>query len=532
MASGKLSPRQKMINLMYLVFIAMLALNMSKEVLSAFGLLNEKITSANVQASERNQAFMDGLGQKASDEPEQYAVVKEKADQIAAITNDFDSYIQGLKDGAMTTLKEEDKGDYEVQDKPDYFNNLFFRGENYKEEGQRFVDKMNEYRTQMTAILSDPDVAKRVAGAQDMIDDINENFSTEKVAKGEGASKQNWLNYHYEGFPLIASLTKMTSLQNDVKTNQSEILQKMLSGQQAAALSYSNYSTLLEAKKSAYYTGETFDGSILLGRTDASTVPQSAELTLDGRSLVQGKDFTFEGGGVKMNIGAGSPGDHTIEGKLIFGEGGDTIAVPVNRTFSTISKPNAAVIAADKMNVVYRGVDNPMTVSIPGIPDNKVNASAPGLTKVSGSKYIMKPGQGRTVTIKASGTLPDGTPISTPAEFRIKDIPRPVGTIRGETGEGACVRMQRQGLEIASVGAMLEDFDFDLKLNVTGFSFKVSGQPTVVVRGTKLNSQAKGALNRARRGETVQIFDISASISGNSGYKLKKISPICIELTN
>lgn len=74
--------------------------------------------------------------------------------------------------------------------------------------------------------------------------------------------------------------------------------------------------------------------------------------------------------------------------------------------------PNAAVISADKMNVVYRGVANPMTISIPGIPDNKVRASAPGLSRRSGSQYIMNPGTGRSVTITASGTLPDGKPIS------------------------------------------------------------------------------------------------------------------------
>ena len=92
--------------------------------------------------------------------------------------------------------------------------------------------------------------------------------------------------------------------------------------------------------------------------------------------------------------------------------------------------------------------------------------------------------------------------------------------------------MQRQGLEISTVGALLEDFDFDLNLNVTGFSFKVSGQPTVKVSGRGLDGPAKQALRRAKRGETVQIFDINANISGNSGYKLKKISPVCIELTN
>ena len=92
--------------------------------------------------------------------------------------------------------------------------------------------------------------------------------------------------------------------------------------------------------------------------------------------------------------------------------------------------------------------------------------------------------------------------------------------------------MQRQGLEISSVGAMLFDFDFDLNLNVSGFSFKVAGQPTVKVSGSKLNSQAKNALKRAKRGETVQIFDISAKIAGNSSYKLPRITPVFVELTN
>jgi len=528
MAKGELSPRQKMINLMYLVFIAMLALNMSKEVLSAFGLLNEKISSANTQAGERNQAFMDGLATKAADEPEQYAAVNEKANEISAITASFDTYIESLKAGAVKDVK--DPQDYEVMDKPDYFNNLFFTGENLKEEGQEFLKQINDYRTKMVAILSDTTVAKKVAGADDLIASINENFGTGKVTKRDG-TKQDWINYHYEGFPLIASLTKMTSLQNDVKTNKSEILQKMLSGQQAAALSFSNYSTIMDVAKSAYYPGETFDGAIMLGRTDASTVPQEVNLTLDGRALTEDQ-YSIQGGKIVLNVGAGAPGDHKIEGMLVYGEGGEKVEVPVSTGFATISKPNAAVIAADKMNVVYRGVDNPMTVSIPGIPDNKVSANGSGLTKSSGSKYIMRPQSGRTVNITASGTLPDGQRVSTTSEFRIKDIPRPVGTIRGETGDGGCVRMQRQGLEISSVGALLEDFDFDLNLNVTGFSFKVSGQPTVRVNGRKLNSQAKGALNRARRGETVQIFDINAQISGNSGYKLKKISPICIELTN
>tara|TARA_B100001146_G_scaffold213216_1_gene213383 strand:- start:26855 stop:28429 length:1575 start_codon:yes stop_codon:yes gene_type:complete len=524
MAKGTLSPRQKMINLMYLVFIAMLALNMSKEVLSAFGLLNEKISSANTQAGQRNQAFMDGLATKASDEPEQYAAVEAKAQEIATISAELDTYLESLKAGAVANV--EDPQDYEVMDKPDYFNNLFFRGDNLKPEGQEFIDKMNAYKSGMMEILSDTAVAKKVAGVGEIRASIEENFDTGQEENRDG-TKQDWLNYHYEGFPLIASLTKMTSIQNDVKTNKSEILQKMLSGQQAAALSFSNYSTIMDVEKSAYYSGETFNGAIMLGRTDASTVPQEVNLTLDGRPLSEDQ-YSVQGGRVVLNVGAGSPGDHKIEGMLVYGEGGEKVEVPVKTGFATISKPNAAVISADKMNVVYRGVDNPMTISIPGIPDNKVSASASGLSKVSGSKYVMRPGTGRTVNISARGTLPDGQAINTTSEFRIKDIPAPVGSVRGETG---IVRMQREGLEISSIGALLEDFDFDLNLRVTGFSFKVSGQPTVRVNGTSLNAQAKAALRRAGRGEAVQIFDINTNIAG-SGVKLKKTAPVVIELTN
>ena len=92
--------------------------------------------------------------------------------------------------------------------------------------------------------------------------------------------------------------------------------------------------------------------------------------------------------------------------------------------------------------------------------------------------------------------------------------------------------MPRRNLEIATVGALLEDFDFDLNLAISGFKFKVPGQPTVSVKGAKLDSRAKSALKRARRGETLQIFDIEAYITNNKSYKLKKVSPVLIELTN
>ncbi|MBL7472965.1 type IX secretion system motor protein PorM/GldM [Robertkochia sediminum] len=536
MAGGKLSPRQKMINLMYLVFIAMLALNMSKEVLSAFGLLNEKLEVSNEKATLSNQMAYNGLKQKAADQPEKYKAMLEEYNGVNAMSGEFYNYVEEIKTKITAKVKEEDleSGNYEVMDKADDLDQLFFQGDNYSEEGQKFIDFLKNYKMQAIATVNS--INDSLVGADQkaaLVETISERFNTGdaegKVTRKRDGKKADWLNYHYEGFPLIASLTKLTNVQSDIKTTEEDILSAMVQGQLASDVSYSNYSTLLEQPKSAYYAGEKFDGAIVLGRVDESTVPDRAELTLDGRKLEEGKDYEFANGQVKMMVSAGRPGDHKLEGMLIFKEDGKEIEVPVDKTFSVISKPNAAVISADKMNVVYRGVTNPLTISIPGIPDNKVTASATGLSRVSGSNFAMKPGKGRSVKITASGTLPDGQRVSSTSEFRIKDIPRPSGTVRGEFGE---IKMPRNNLEISTIGAMLEDFDFDLNIAVSGFKFKVPGQPTVQVKGNKLDARAKAALKRAGRGEAVQIFDIEAYITNNRAYKLKKVSPVVVELTN
>jgi len=114
MAGGKQSARQKMINLMYLIFIAMLALNMSKEVLSAFGLMNEKLTASNISADARNTAFMEGLDEKVSEQPDKYKPLQAKAKKVEVLATDLNGYISKLK--SDMTAKLEDPKQYEVMD--------------------------------------------------------------------------------------------------------------------------------------------------------------------------------------------------------------------------------------------------------------------------------------------------------------------------------------------------------------------------------------------------------------------------------
>ncbi len=521
MAGAKLSARQRMINLMYLIFIAMLALNMSKEVLSAFGLMNERLTESNTTATERNTAFMDGLTAKALEQPAKYKPLKDDADRISSLAKEFNSYLEDIKDQMKNTVDNHE--DYEIMDRADFLDEYFFIGDKLKPEGQQFLDEISKFRDGVISVLGNDTQYTEISNA------VKKKFSTESKPNRDG-NIYPWLNAHFKGFPLVASLTKMTQFQADIKTTQSEVLAVMLQGKLTGEVSMTNYGTLLQTSKSAFFNGEVFDGQIVLGRTDETTRASRVELTLDGRALKEDIDFVIEGGGVKLKVDSGSPGEHKIEGNLIFTEDGVDQPVKVEQSFFTISKPNSATISADKMNVVYRGVQNPMTISFDGISNNNVTANASGfLKKVKGSSYIMDvtKAKGREITINVTGIL-DGEKIPSSKKFRIKDLPRPTGTLRGESG---LLKMQRNSLEISTIGAKFEDFDFELPLDVKGFKFKVPGQPTINVSGRKLNSRAKAALRKAKRGSAVQIFSIEAKAKGVS-IILKKVSPVFIELTN
>ncbi|MBT8316821.1 MAG: gliding motility protein GldM [Lutibacter sp.] len=508
MASGKLSARQKMINLMYLIFIAMIAMQMSKEVLSAFGYMNEKLSDNNVTATEKNNATLENLATKASEQKEKYAELYETAKKVDELSKSFNAYLDAKK-----TLFLEDQDDlknYEAMDKIDIVNEHFFVGDGFTAEGQEFIDRVNGYRDNIIALLNEGNM---------LVPTIKKRFDTSDQETEDG--KQAWLKNRYEGFPLISTVTNLTSMQTDIKTTQSEIYGTLLGGQLESDVSMSNYKTILIPEKSAFFQGENFKGKIVLGRYDSSLKP--SEVVVNGRNITK-----IEDGGAILDFPAGAVGERDVKGKFIFIENGEPVEIEINSSYAVIPKPNSAVISADKMNVVYRGVANPMTISIPGIPDNLVTANGIGLARASGSgKYIMTPGAGKEVKISVSGKLPNGQTVTTSQVFRIKGIPSPSGSIRKQIGY---VKMPKTSLENSTVGALLEDFDFDLELRTSGFTLKVPGQGAVVVRGNKMDAQAKKAIAKAKRGDVVTIFDIKSSLVGNSTYKIKSASAVSIEI--
>jgi len=500
-----------MINLMYLVFIAMIAMQMSKEVLSAFGYMNEKLTDNNELFTETNLKKYENLEVKASEQPDKYADHFAKVKQVKDLTNTFETYLESLQTKFLKGV--EDPTDYEAMDKTSTVDEYFFVGDKLTKNGQEFLDQIATYRDGVIGIVGE---------GSDLANNINKRFDTSDQTDRDGKA-QPWINNRYEGFPLISTITSLTAMDTDMKITNAEVFNSILGGQleDDASVNEKTYRTILIPEKSAFFQGENFKGKIVLGRYDSSLKP--SEVVVNGKNITE-----FSDGGAVLEFPAGAVGERDVKGKFVFMQNGEPVEIPIETSYAVIPKPNSAVISADKMNVVYRGVPNPMTISIPGISDNKVTPVAKGLKKASGSgKYIITPGSGKEVTINVTGILPSGQKVSTSQNFRIKDIPSPSGSIRKQTGY---VKMPKTSLAGSTVGAVLSDFDFDLKLSTTGFTVKVPGQSAVVVRGSKMDAKAKKAIAKARRGDVVTIFDIKSSLVGNSSYKIKPASAVSIEI--
>jgi gliding motility-associated protein GldM len=493
----------------------MLALNMSKEVLSAFGILNSKIIESNSITDERNENSFGQLSQKAQEQPGQYGEKKLIVEKIRKISKDYCDYLEGVKTIITRKTEKDAQGNfmYEQMDKGDLVDRLFFKGEKPSKDGQEFLDRIKNYPAQI----------KEIAGSklpEVEINKIEKRFATTPIKSKEAGATLPWIDYHYKGFPLIATVTKLTQLQADVKATESDVMASMFQSDLIAAASLTAYQPIVVLEKSVFFQGEAVKGKIILGKFDPKLIAKSV--------VVNGSSVPALAGQANFSFGSGNIGEHPITGSFNFDENGKVISLPINDKYVVVARPKSATISADKMNVVYRGVVNPMTISFAGISADKVTASAPGLSSAGApGAYSMRPGTGTEVVINVVGKLPDNSLVSDKKTYRIKGIPAPVGTIRGEPG---VVKGPKSSLEISTIGAKLVDFDFEVGLDVVGFNFKVPGMPTIVVPGNKLNAQCKAVLAKVGRGDQVTISEIKTKLVGAGSYLLPRTAPVIYEI--
>jgi len=521
MAKGKLSPRQKMINLMYLVFIAMLAMQIDQEIIRSYLDTNKSLTDSRTLAEDKNKIFRFTLNEKAKNSPETFGVAQQQYNGLEILANDLVKSIEDVKNEMKT-----EAGFDAAKDVEDNFSSLnnteaatnkFFNGGDSETPSKVSLD----LKSKMAAVQSY--IIKNFSSNKDLKSVVTRaryNLSTDDSKyKKQG---KTWLQYKFYNQPLIAALSNLEVIQSEVRNLQSDALSLMLKEKVDADIQFNAFEAVVAAPD-VIIQGEPAEAKVFVGTFD-NNLPDFA---------VSGADRIETGIGYKSLV-SGTPGDYSFNGTVTFK---DANGKPVNLPFThpyrvvpgakEVAFESGALLSADKMNVLYRGVANPISGSILGADNSQTSLSATGatVTKKGGGTWLVTPGSGTTTTLTISGKGPKGQPISQKFEFRIKNVPNPQGQIRGENE----LSMPASSIANQTVSAAIPDFDFPVSFQVTSFKFKVPGKAAMLVNGSSM-SAVSSLTKSLRSGDVVSIVGIQATATGLGGQTLKRITPIVINV--
>ena len=253
MAGAKETPRQKLISLMYLVFITMLALNVSKEVLDGFGQMFVKIADANNRISESNNLLLENIAVNATEKGGKWSGHKRTADEIQKESDAFFDEIQKIKNKITETQREKDPElkEYAQMDKGEALDVLWFK-EGSNEAKSAFIGMIQNYRGKVINVFGSqyPEYIEMVE-ARFFTGDMNNNI------KNRDNIDEPWLDASFKGFPLISSLAKLTMMQNDIRQTEHDVLTTLMGKElkMSSKVNANNYSSMLLTEKGAYYPG-------------------------------------------------------------------------------------------------------------------------------------------------------------------------------------------------------------------------------------------------------------------------------------
>ena len=567
MAGGKESARQKMINLMYLVFIAMLALNMSKEVLMTFGEIEREVSKTSMSLQAENSNAISIMESQAKNSPDEwnaaYETVKPIADAanelITFINNDENEFIvepyevNGIEyrklkrpilekendfkrtiDGKIPEMVR----DYEVMDNSAAYDEMLFTGDykgpdnpGYTELGKEFVRLVNNFRdTAINALegskISNDSIKNAIweNSVPGLINSIESSFNTDLVKVGKGDSKvKSWLHFNYDGFPEIASITKLTLLEEDAQN----VVKSLISNVNETILG-ENLSSLeaIPVNVNVFYENEELNGAISLGKFDPTFKANRIEISIDGgKSIVKTADEVMENGQImleKFGINVGSAGEKEIEGSIIFlrrGEDGENEerVIPINHKYF-VNKPLANISNPD-MNVVYRGYPNILNISMPGVSDANIEILAPNTLRRNpkvANQYILENENGKNgkVDIIIRDRLNGIT--AAPVTFQVVKLPKPNAYVSKED----ITKIKKSALAAGTVRVKYSDERLQRALNPVVTSFKLRIGPSVAgsSKSNKFTSTQRAKIKKAKKNTPVIIYDIkyaSTSLKGN-----------------
>ena len=555
--AGKLDSRQKMINMMYLVFIAMLALNIGKEVLATLGILNNDLESSIVEleaSSKASYAQINDNKDKLS-----YKIAASNVSEMKLEADSFYGFIDEIKnqlllgdDGNpnkyLEDVENQETGEmfpvwkYQEMDKSEKLDLLFFSSDGITEKGQEFISKYSGFSGKINNILDQiiflEEESKMAVTQEDgykpedaevtpydfagVIGNLNNRFKYEDRVLKEDGSYQDYLQYNFEGFPVVASLAKLTKIQSDIRYIENKVLSDILLAITGGATNFTNFESILvpgKSGKNVFYTSDVVDSQIKLGKSDDGFEFDKVELKINGTTLNE-NEYSIVKGAIILKKRLTSAGTYNLTGTLTQRDAktqeDKTVSVDQNIVIAT--EPNSAVVSADNMKVFYRGLRNPVSISIAGVNANTiVPSSKNGKFSKNGSAWTAQPTNvsAKSMSVSVSGVL-NGTRRSfNGGTFRIENAPDGLGSVRVNkdfftTGNEVTKRNLRYG---AVTGKKPDNFNYDYEIIVTSFDVKIGNSTNVSVNGNSIdgNANASKGIENASKGTVVIISKIKAS---------------------
>lgn len=452
----RLSPRQKMINLMYVVLMAMLALNISTEVLNGFSIVEESLNRTTANSALENKAIFNDLEAMMRNNPAKVREWFERATAVKDMSDSLFNYAQTLKIAIVKEADGENGNPLNIKNKDNLEAASHVMLAPGTGQGRKLFDAINRYRERILQFVTDP-LQKKI---------ISSNLSTTVPHKNLG---KNWQEYMFEDMPTAAAVTLLSKLQSDVRYAEGEVLHTLVANVGLKDIRVNSLQAFVVPEQVRLYPGESFKASMFMAALDTTQRPQ---VYVNGQ-LIKGNTYTAPAGG---------PGEHQVSGYILMRDiAGNVLRRDFNQKYWVIggSRPDnyvqappapiGATIAADLMNVLYAGFDNPISVSVPNasLNETQVSVSGASLRQTSPGHYICCPttvGQNVKIAVTAKGRTVGQY------EFRVRKLPNPTAYILIGSDRykgGALSKGSLMGA--AGVHAAIDDGLLDIPFHVVSF---------------------------------------------------------------
>lgn len=549
MASGKQTPRQKMIGMMYLVLTALLALNISKEIINSFIVIEDGLINTNRGIDGKNGLLYNQFAAAMANDEKKAKPLYEKAQAVQKKSAELTAYIQSLKSEVKARVQfgaEGEKVDPALlkqgdtlhtiwMDAPDDYDkptNMMIGDDPATIEAKKpsavLKKKLGEYKAFLLSQLDDK--AKKSIGKNlDILD-------TKDVYSKDNEKMVSWEWYNFYHMPVSAMLANLTRIQNDVKNTEGDVVNELLSSINKNDFKFDAVVAKVVAPTSYVLTGEKYTASIFVAAYNSTQAPQVWLCNVD---TVTGKPIgsidsttvkTKDGMGF-YEVAAGSTGLQQWSGLIRVKKPDGTYSQYPFKSEYMVAAPSAAV-SPTKMNVFYIGVDNPVAISAAGVAPSDITPSFAGNGSISSAgkpgEYIVRVSGGAEATINVSAKLNGQSKSMGAFKFRVKRVPDPVAYLGNIKGDG---QMTKGELNAASgIFARMENFDFDLSFKVVSFVMSMSVNGVFVdkkANGPALSGEMKTLLAGAKVGN--KVFFEQITVQGPDGT-LRKIPGVNIKV--